>query len=96
MFPTTHRRLANFVVEKESKPGIRSTDREMKGKYKVEVTGVVVGAVAGWCYWYFVGCASGTCPISSNPWISTAYGAVLGYLGVGAFRKQPKEKQNNK
>lgn len=95
MFPTTFCRLANFVVEKKQK-GIKINRSEMIGKYKVEVTGVVVGAVAGWCYWYFVGCASGTCPISSNPWISTAYGAVLGYLGFSTFRKQPTEKQKNK
>lgn len=41
---------------------------------------VVLGATAGYAYYYFIGCASGTCPITSNPWISTAYGALLGFL----------------
>ncbi|MDZ7290500.1 MAG: DUF6132 family protein [candidate division KSB1 bacterium] len=41
---------------------------------------IVLGATAGYAYYYFIGCASGTCPITSNPWISTAYGAVLGFL----------------
>jgi len=38
------------------------------------------GAALGFAYYYFIGCASGTCPITSNPYISTAYGALLGTL----------------
>lgn len=41
---------------------------------------VAVGAGGGFAYYYFIGCASGTCPITSNPWISTAYGAVIGWI----------------
>lgn len=36
------------------------------------------GAVLGFSYYYFIGCSSGGCPITSNPFISTGYGAVLG------------------
>ncbi|MEO6305461.1 MAG: DUF6132 family protein, partial [Bacteroidia bacterium] len=36
-------------------------------KYKLEIIGAAVGSIAGWCYWYFVGCASGTCAITSSP-----------------------------
>lgn len=42
--------------------------------------GVLLGAAAGYAYYRFVGCSSGACPITSNPWISTAYGAGLGLL----------------
>jgi len=49
-------------------------------KYKRELVGLIFGAVAGWCYWYFVGCASGTCPITSKPVNSAVYGAVVGAL----------------
>ncbi|MBS1519013.1 MAG: rhodanese-like domain-containing protein [Bacteroidetes bacterium] len=42
--------------------------------------GIVVGGVAGFLYWKFIGCASGTCPITSNKFISIAYGALLGSL----------------
>lgn len=38
------------------------------------------GASAGFAYYYFIGCNSGTCPISGNPYISTLYGAVMGIL----------------
>ena len=39
----------------------------------------LLGAGGGFAYYYFfVGCASGTCPITSNPYISTAYGSLIG------------------
>jgi hypothetical protein len=45
-----------------------------------KLLGVVLGAVAGYAYYRFVGCSTGACPITSNPWISTAYGAGVGLL----------------
>jgi len=42
--------------------------------------GVILGGVAGFAYYRLVGCSSGTCPITSNPWISTGYGAAFGAL----------------
>ena len=39
---------------------------------------VILGALLGFAYYYFIGCASGTCPITSNPYISTGYGSLLG------------------
>jgi len=40
--------------------------------------GVILGAAAGYAYYRFVGCSSGACPITSNPYISTAMGALFG------------------
>ena len=57
-------------------------------KYKLEIAGLIFGAVAGWCYWHFVGCASGTCPITSKPLNSSAYGAVMGTLLFSLLRKK--------
>lgn len=42
--------------------------------------GVVVGAAGGFAYYHFIGCAGGGCPITSNPYISTAYGALIGVI----------------
>mgnify|MGYP001324392557 CR=1 FL=1 len=43
----------------------------------------VLGALGGFAY-YYIGCSNGTCPISSNPWTSTAYGALMGaVLSIG-------------
>jgi hypothetical protein len=47
---------------------------------------VAGGGALGFAYYYFVGCSSGTCPISSNPYISTLYGAFVGFLAGGAFK----------
>jgi hypothetical protein len=48
-----------------------------------------LGAGAGYAYYAFIGCASGTCPITSNPYISTAYGAMMGWLvGWPASKKR--------
>jgi len=47
---------------------------------------VLGGAVLGYCYYRFVGCRTGTCPISSNPFISTIYGAFMGFLMSGGLK----------
>lgn len=47
---------------------------------------VVGGAVLGFAYQRVVGCRTGTCPITSNPYVSTIYGAVMGYLLSGGVR----------
>jgi len=42
--------------------------------------GIVIGGALGFAYYRLVGCASGACPITSNPWTSTIYGAVMGVM----------------
>ena len=49
-----------------------------KRKNIKRVIGITLGATAGFTYYATVGCASGGCPITSNPWISTGWGAVIG------------------
>lgn len=49
--------------------------------------GAALGAVAGFMYWKFVGCSSGTCPITSNPVNSSLYGAMMGALLLSLFKK---------
>ncbi|MFN3638129.1 MAG: DUF6132 family protein [Chloroherpetonaceae bacterium] len=39
---------------------------------------LALGALGGFAYYYFIGCTSGTCAITSNPYISTGYGALIG------------------
>jgi len=56
-------------------------------KYKRELIGIILGALAGFLYWKFVGCSSGTCMITSKPINSSLYGALMGFLVAGIFTK---------
>lgn len=53
---------------------------------------LALGALGGFAYYHFIGCANGACPIASNPYISTGYGALVG-VGLGWERKTESEKQ---
>jgi len=55
---------------------------------------LLIGAVAGYCYWYFVGCASGSCAITSVWYRTVIYGAVLGWLVGDLLFKPTKNKIN--
>ena len=49
------------------------------------VIGAVIGGAAGYFVFYrLIGCSSGACPITANPYISTIYGIVLGILLAGS------------
>lgn len=51
------------------------------------VIGMIVGAICGYLYYHFVGCNSGSCPITSNPWGSLAWGLIMGWLVGSMFYK---------
>lgn len=55
-----------------------------------QILWILGGGAAGFAWYYYVGCLSGSCPISSNPYISTGYGAVVGLLASGALRRDKK------
>lgn len=50
------------------------------------IIGVGIGAIGGYLYYHFVGCASGTCAITSKPLNSTLYGAMMGGLVFNIFK----------
>ncbi|RAK22610.1 hypothetical protein B0I03_104135 [Flavobacterium aquaticum] len=56
--------------------------------------GVVVGLISGYAYYYYVGCVSGTCSITSKPLNSTLYGGVLGGLLFNMISDFFKKKQS--
>ena len=56
-------------------------------KYKLTLIGIVLGALAGYLYYRFVGCSSGTCAITANPINSTLYGATMGGFLLNSLYK---------
>lgn len=44
------------------------------------IVSVCIGGLLGFLYYFFVGCTSGTCAITSSPYNSIIMGAILGLL----------------
>jgi tetrahydromethanopterin S-methyltransferase subunit D len=61
-------------------------------KHRLTILGGLLGGVGGYLYYHFVGCASGTCPITSSPFLSTLWGILLGGLFFNNFEKKPVQK----
>jgi hypothetical protein len=55
---------------------------------KFIMIGVVLGGIVGYAYYHFIGCASGTCMISSKPLNSTLYFGLMGGLFMSIFNKK--------
>lgn len=53
-----------------------------------------LGALGGFAYYTFIGCSSGACPITSNPWVSTAYGALIGIVLTMPSKKEKVREDN--
>lgn len=69
--------------------------KEFIRKHILKIAGITVGMIGGYLYYYFIGCQSGGCPITSNPYISIVYGAVLGYLLFDLFKKKKQDINNS-
>ena len=63
---------------------IRTIETRRRRRIMKIALGIVIGGLAGYLYYYFIGC-DGTCPISSNPYRSILYGSVVGTLLGSTF-----------
>ena len=52
------------------------------GNFLKPFLGIALGGLAGFLYYHYVGCSSGSCAITGNPFMSTAYGSMLGLFLV--------------
>ncbi|WP_353196040.1 DUF6132 family protein [Parapedobacter defluvii] len=59
-------------------------------RHLLTIIGVAIGATAGYLYWKFIGCSTGTCAITSKPLNSTLYGALLVGLLFSTVQKNKK------
>jgi uncharacterized membrane protein YdjX (TVP38/TMEM64 family) len=62
-------------------------------EFRLYFLGALVGALAGFLYWKYIGCLTGSCAITSNPIRSTLYFALMGALLFGLFKKKSSEKK---
>lgn len=62
-------------------------------KYKLTFIGLLAGAGAGYLYWMFIGCTTGSCSITSSPLYSSLWGSVLGGIILNTFEDGKKDKQ---
>lgn len=65
--------------------------KKLFNTHKVSMLGVFLGGLGGYLYWYYIGCSSGTCAITSSSVNSSLYGALMGFLLIGMI---PKPKQS--
>jgi len=42
------------------------------------LVGIVLGGAGGFALYKFVGCKTGDCPITANPWLSILFGVIIG------------------
>ncbi len=65
--------------------------KKFAGKHLLTLIGIALGAAAGYFYWSYIGCNSGSCAITSKPLNSTVYGAVMGGLLFTMFQRDQQE-----
>ncbi|MFO7369558.1 MAG: hypothetical protein R6X09_04730 [Bacteroidales bacterium] len=56
---------------------------------------MLAGGLSGYFYWKFVGCHSGSCPITSHWYTSAFAGSLFGYLAgsiIADYVKKPAGK----
>jgi hypothetical protein len=66
-------------------------------KYYIQLIGLAFGVAGGYLYYKFVGCQSGSCAITSNPYMSMLWGGLMGYLlldMLANYLKPGKEAKN--
>jgi len=67
----------NYEIKEKSSS---INERVKTWRFWKPIVSVIVGGLIGYLYYYFVGCTSGTCAITSSPYNSVIMGAVLGLL----------------
>jgi hypothetical protein len=65
------------MEEEKSTAGSKFLKKHLQLKH---IIGLLVGVAGGFLYYWFVGCSSGSCAITSNPWMSMLWGTIMGYL----------------
>ncbi|MBK9148488.1 MAG: hypothetical protein IPM12_11825 [Flavobacteriales bacterium] len=65
----------------------------MRSAWLITLGAAIAGAAAGYMYYSLVGCASGSCAITSSPVNSALYGALMGGLLATSFGSKRKSEE---
>ena len=63
-------------------------------KYKFHIIFTLLGGILGFVYWKYIGCTSGSCPITSVWYNSSIYGSILGLLSGSIINDEFKKRKN--
>ena len=85
--PALADRLRDPKSEQSEQPKYAQNDTRSLKPDVLVLVGEVDGAVAGYLYWLYIGCMTGSCAITSDPTRSTLYFSVMGALFMGMFKK---------
>ena len=64
-----------------------------KERWKRIRIGMIVGLIGGYLYYYFYGCSSPACNISSSPILSPIYGMAVGALIWDSLNPDGKDRK---
>ena len=67
--------------------------REFLTKHKIGILGIFLGGILGFAYYFFIGCETGTCAITSKPFNSSDNGMDMGYLMFSMFDNSKIQKE---
>jgi len=67
---------------------MESSQIKIKLLWLMKIYPAFLGALAGYLYYHFIGCVTGSCAITSSPWASTIVGATLGASFISRKRNQ--------
>lgn len=79
-------------VAPEARPGLW---RRLSRSPVRAVAAGVLGAGAAAAYAHFIGCRTGTCPLTSNVWVASIYGGAVGAL-VGWPSRRPEPSRDSR
>ncbi|MBN2572417.1 MAG: hypothetical protein JXA68_09840 [Ignavibacteriales bacterium] len=57
--------------------------------FKISI--ILLGGLIGYGFYYFIGCNTGSCPITRSPYLSILFGIILGIIFIFPTKKAENE-----
>ncbi len=80
--------LKKYFASSENDENLNTWQKLLSNNFYRIILGALVGAGIGFLYWEFIGCNSGTCPLTSNPYKTVAIFTFMGALYAKKDKKQ--------